>query len=152
MSEMTRVLEELDEANEKIKRLTSRGIEDMRYQLDLQKKYLLESSAQITGLQASLVYLLDAINCDTEDATDWVDTAEREAKVMLAKTPAQSLAMVRAEALRDAANTCCPVSGYIIRDERSRSDLVSWAQMVENDIDIEPPTPTDYANKIQEGK
>lgn len=52
---------------------------------------------------------------------------------------APNLNMVRADALRDAANTYCPVSGYIIRDERSRSDLMSWAQMVENEIDIEPP-------------
>lgn len=96
--------------------------------------------AHCEELTVSLAYLIDAINCEDGQACDWVDTAEREAKAVLAKTPEQSLAMVRANALRDAANTCCPVSGYIIRDERSRSDLVSWAQMVENDIDIEPPT------------
>lgn len=36
----------------------------------------------------SLAYLLDAINCDDENATDWVDKAEREAVAILAKIPA----------------------------------------------------------------
>ena len=56
--------------------------------------------AHTESLTIGVAYLLDAINCQDENAFDWSYAAERECKTVLAKTPAQSLAKVRADAIR----------------------------------------------------
>ena len=76
----------------------------MKYQLDLQKKYLLESAAQINGLNCSLAMLTSAAtnNTGNEPSISVYHRALDEAHEVLAKTPAQSLASIKAQAIKDA--------------------------------------------------
>jgi len=46
-------------------------------------------------------------------------------------TPNYCLNSVRTDAVRDLANTCYPVSGYIITSEESRKQMIQWAELEE---------------------
>lgn len=98
----------IEELQAKIDRLTSRGIEDMKYQLDLQKKYLLESAAQINGLNYSLAMLASAAtnNTGNEPSISVYHRALDEAHEVLAKTPAQSLHTIQSQAVTDLITEC----------------------------------------------
>ena len=102
-AEYEAIQSEIEASNAKIDRLTSRGIEDMRYQLDLQKKYLLESAAQINGLNYSLTMLIGSAtnNTGNEPSISVYHRALNEAHEALSRTPAQSLNNVRAKAVMD---------------------------------------------------
>ena len=90
--------------------------------------------AHTESLTVGVAYLLDAINCQDENKSDWVDTAERECKTVLAKTPSQSLAKIRADAIRDAKEAT----------RTANTDTgQAWLCRV---IDLE-----EYANKIEGG-
>jgi len=47
------------------------------------------------------------------------------------ETPNYCLNSVRTDAVRDLANTCCPVSGYIITSEESRKQMIQWVEFEE---------------------
>lgn len=40
-------------------------------------------------------------------------------------------AKIRVEAIKEAATMCCPVSGYVVRDEQARKELMEYAAFLE---------------------
>tara|TARA_R110000851_G_scaffold241784_1_gene394354 strand:+ start:232 stop:552 length:321 start_codon:yes stop_codon:yes gene_type:complete len=82
------------------------------------------AETHIIGLKAWIHGIFTATH-DDEASFD------ADVRAILAKTPAQSLAKVQAEAIRNAANTICPVSGHVVRSEQARCDLMDWADVVE---------------------
>ena len=40
-------------------------------------------------------------------------------------------ANIRVEAIKEAATMCCPVSGYVVRDEQARKELMEYATFLE---------------------
>tara|TARA_R110000850_G_scaffold165803_3_gene290851 strand:- start:2484 stop:2933 length:450 start_codon:yes stop_codon:yes gene_type:complete len=85
------------------------------------------ANARIAELAGELQFFVDRVDSGVARS---VTTYERF-KAVLAKTPTQSLARIQADAIRDAANTMCPVSGHVVRSEQARCDLMGWADVVE---------------------
>ena len=47
-----------------------------------------------------------------------------------------SLEKLKAEGIREAATMCCPASGYVVRDEQARKDLLEYADFIERQLPI----------------
>lgn len=47
-----------------------------------------------------------------------------------------SLEKLKAEGIREAATMCCPASGYVVRDEQARKDLLEYADFIEKQLPI----------------
>lgn len=47
-----------------------------------------------------------------------------------------SLEKLKAEGIREAATMYCPASGYVVRDEQARNDLMQYADFIEKQLPI----------------
>ena len=48
----------------------------------------------------------------------------------------QDINKIKADAIREAATMCCPASGYVVRDEQARNDLMQYADFIEKQLPI----------------
>ena len=73
---------------------------------------------------------LTALICKVHQQTGIVtslDSFNVDLVKIMGMSPEQCFNHIRTDAIRDLANKCCPVSGYIIASEKSREQMIAWA-------------------------
>lgn len=85
----------------------------------------------------TLIKALEILVDDIQSVDGVANAAIAEAAQRLSELNAENAkfkkdaAKIRVEAIKEAATMCCPVSGYVVRDDQARRDLMQYADFLE---------------------